>query len=70
MLRKNIFFISFLFIFSLSLFSAAPGSPGTPSCWPPPCIPIDNGVILLVLVGGIYAAIKIRSSIKKHKTSS
>lgn len=33
-----------------------PGGTGPP-CWPPPCIPIDNGIELLVLGGAAIAAV-------------
>ena len=39
------------------------GPPGNgngkgPGCWPPPCIPIDNGIEYLILAGVIYGGRK------------
>lgn len=36
-----------------------PPSGGTPDCWPPPCIPIDGGISLLVAAGAIYGGRKL-----------
>ena len=48
---------------------AAPPPPGggTPPCWPPPCIPVDNGVIFLLIAGLALAALKFYSSFKSEK---
>ena len=51
-----------IFVFAASIIFAAPSPPpttGSPSCWPPPCIPIDNGVILLVVAGALFGAKKL-----------
>ncbi len=63
-------FLLVLFV-GLAAFAFAQGSPppppppppppagggGTPPCWPPPCIPIDNGISLL-LIAGVYFGYK------------
>lgn len=36
-----------------------PPSGGTPDCWPPPCIPIDGGISLLIAAGAIYGGRKL-----------
>lgn len=61
--------IILVLIFSLSLHfitNAAPPPPpgGGPSCWPPPCVPIDGGIGLLVAAGVAIGAKKILSSKK------
>jgi hypothetical protein len=43
-----------------------PPPSGTPSCWPPPCIPVDGGISLLVLAGAAYGAKRIYDS-RKNK---
>ena len=38
------------------------GSPvggGSPSCWPPPCIPIDGGMSFLVALGVAFGSKKL-----------
>ena len=30
-----------------------PGS-GGPPCWPPPCIPVDGGISILVAIGALF----------------
>ncbi|HQQ95522.1 MAG TPA: hypothetical protein PLQ93_13290 [Bacteroidia bacterium] len=65
----------FLFLalgFSLGL-SAAPAPPpsatGGPGCWPPPCVPIDGGIGLLMAAGAAYGARKLyRSRNTRHSS--
>lgn len=43
-----------------------PGGPGGPNpCWPPPCVPIDNGILVLLFLGFLYGAWKLYSFSKK-----
>jgi hypothetical protein len=46
---------------------APPPSGGTtgPACWPPPCVPIDGGIIFLIVAGALYGVKKIYDSRKK-----
>ena len=48
-----------------SLIYAQVGPPPSPSCWPPPCIPIDGGLGFLVAAGIAYGVKKINDI---HKT--
>jgi hypothetical protein len=48
-----------------SLIYAQVGPPAGPSCWPPPCIPIDGGVGFLIAAGIAYGVKKINDI---HKT--
>ena len=48
--------------------TAAAGATGHPGCWPPPCVPIDGGISLLIAAGAIYGGRKLYSS-KKQKNS-
>lgn len=44
--------------------AAAPAPPvggGNPGCWPPPCIPIDGGISLLVAAGALYGLKRLKS---------
>ena len=68
MLNKLV--LSIFFIFALTTFCyAPPGPPPTsPGCWPPPCIPIDGGISLLIAAGAIYGGKKLYFN-KKNKNS-
>ena len=54
--------IIFLALFTVQHAMAAPAPPaggGNPTCWPPPCVPIDGGISLLMAAGALYGAKKI-----------
>lgn len=65
MIKKIILIVTFSLGFHF-LSNAAPPPPpgGGPSCWPPPCVPIDGGIGLLVAAGVAYGAKKMLSSKK------
>ncbi len=42
-----------------------PGNGGSPPCWPPPCVPIDGGLSLLLAAGAIYGSKKVYDISKK-----
>jgi hypothetical protein len=53
-----------LMLLSESLFAQPGGGPpfgggGGPSCWPPPCIPIDGGMSFLVAIGLAFGGKKL-----------
>lgn len=74
------FFISFILIsFSATLFAAKPspvggaaplggGPPAAGGCWPPPCVPIDGGISLLIAAGAVYGGRKLYQKYKESKT--
>ena len=43
-----------------------PGGGGGPGCWPPPCIPIDNGIEWL-LIAGVLLGVKTAYDQKNNK---
>lgn len=47
---------------------AQPGPPGGPPCWPPPCIPIDGGLSLLIGAGALLGGKKALDLRKARKT--
>lgn len=54
----------FILVASASCFAGPPPPPGGgggPICWPPPCIPIDGGISLLIAAGVIYGSSKLYS---------
>lgn len=77
---KSIFLL--LLFFTIATVSIAAGPPPPPSvapppppgngppCWPPPCIPIDGGISLLMMAGAAYGAKKIYDSRKKDKAEN
>jgi hypothetical protein len=70
---KKIVLISVLsFLFSFNLFAATPPPPPTttggttkPACWPPPCIPVDGGIVFLAIAGAAYGSRKLFQNLKK-----
>lgn len=64
----------FLFIFFTFSFPnicipqiGPPADGGEPGCWPPPCVPVDGGISLLIAAGAIYGGIKLYSKNKNIK---
>lgn len=55
--------LTFIFIICLASLCVAlpppPPSGGSPACWPPPCVPIDGGISLLIAAGAIYGGRKL-----------
>lgn len=45
-----------------------PSGGGPPDCWPPPCVPIDGGISLLIAAGAVYGGKKLYDY-KKEKNS-
>jgi hypothetical protein len=57
-----IFVLAFLALSYSSFAGGPPPPPGggmNPSCWPPPCIPIDGGLSFLLIAGAAYGAKKV-----------
>ena len=50
----------------------APHGGGAPAagggCWPPPCIPIDGGISILIAAGALYGGNKLYDTHKQSKT--
>ncbi len=47
---------------------AQPGPGGGPPCWPPPCIPIDGGLSLLIGAGALLGGKKALDARKARKS--
>ncbi len=64
-MNKKIFILIVAFFSVTSLCKALPPPPpppgggDVPGCWPPPCIPIDGGISLLIAAGAIYGGRKL-----------
>ncbi|HRF81365.1 MAG TPA: hypothetical protein PL070_14910 [Flavobacteriales bacterium] len=48
----------------------AQGVGGPPACWPPPCIPIDGGISLLVAAGTLLGGKKALDLRRSRKTNA
>lgn len=73
-IKKNAYTILLLLLvsfFSLDIQAAGPPGPpgggGGPGCWPPPCVPIDGGLSLLLLAGVAYGGKKTYDISKDKK---
>lgn len=44
-----------------------PGNGGGPPCWPPPCVPIDGGLSLLLAAGVLYGGKKVYDISKNNE---
>ncbi len=60
------YIILFIFVLGINFISKAlppppppPDGGDQPGCWPPPCIPIDGGISLLIAAGAIYGGRKL-----------
>jgi hypothetical protein len=65
--------IQIIGFFILSAYTSCFGAPAPPptggaACWPPPCIPIDGGISLLIAAGVLYGGSKLYSKQKNKKT--
>lgn len=66
------FLLLFIFVFGIVTLSRAlppppppPDGGDEPGCWPPPCIPIDGGISLLIAAGAVYGGRKLYSKQKE-----
>lgn len=70
---KAIFRIAVVAAFLLSPFAGplmaqpGPGGGGQPPCWPPPCIPIDGGISLLIGAGALLGGRQLLEARKRDK---
>lgn len=66
-------YLTFFIILGFTFCFAGPPPPpagGTPDCWPPPCVPIDGGISLLIAAGAIYGGKKLYNKTKHGKNTS
>lgn len=66
--KKIIISLLFICVFIAIGIAAPPPPPaGGPICWPPPCVPIDGGISLLIAAGAIYGGKKLYSKSQRQK---
>jgi hypothetical protein len=68
---KSIFTILFILIVNI-VFSAPAPPPGgghNPACWPH-CVPIDKGLVFLIIAVGLYGGKKLYDYQKKAKAKA
>ena len=61
------FLLSIFFTFCLKNLFAQPEPPGGSPCFPPPCIPINDGIIFLAAAAAIFGAKKLLDFKKTSK---
>lgn len=44
-----------------------PPPPSGPPCWPPPCIPVDGGIVFAIGAAAVFGGRKIYRSLKSGK---
>ena len=71
-MKTKIYLIGFFVLSALNVCFSAPAGGGSgvdwkKGCWPPPCVPIDGGISLLIAAGAIYGGSKLYS---KQKTKN
>ena len=49
------------------LVNAQPSPPSGPPCWPPPCVPVDNGILFMIFAIVGYGGWKIYDTKKKQE---
>jgi hypothetical protein len=54
---------------SMGMVMAQPPIGGAPPCWPPPCIPIDGGLGLLIAAGALLGGKQALAARKARKRS-
>jgi hypothetical protein len=64
--KKHFYLLIFIFGITAVSLALPPPPPPTdePGCWPPPCVPIDGGISLLIAAGAIYGGRKLYSKQK------
>ena len=65
----RIAFTAVLFLTSYYLFAppSTPGGGSPPACWPPPCVPIDGGITILLAAGAALGLKKSYDYLKSDK---
>lgn len=69
-LRITLAIVALLIPFAGVVLAQPGGVGGPPPCWPPPCIPIDGGVSLLIAAGTILGGKKALDLRRSRKPSA
>ncbi|MBI2968093.1 MAG: hypothetical protein HYY40_09815 [Bacteroidetes bacterium] len=65
----TIYLLLFILVSSMVYAGGPPPPPGNPPCWPPnACVPIDNGILILLFSGLMFGVKKIYDfTIRKNR---
>ena len=67
---KSIFTALFILIANITFSApAAPPGGGQPACWPI-CVPVDKGLVFLIIAVGLYGGKKLYDYQKELKTKA
>lgn len=68
---KKYYFLIIFIVTGVAYAIAGPPPPppggAQPGCWPPPCVPIDGGISILIAAGALYGGKKLY---QKHKNNN
>jgi hypothetical protein len=64
-----LFLLLLIIPFTSALAAPPPPGGGGPTCWPPPCIPVDKGSVFLILAGLGLGAWKLYTAFFRKKTA-
>jgi hypothetical protein len=66
MIKISLILTLYFSVGTLALYAppSPPAGGGTPACWPPPCIPVDGGIGILLVAG---AALGAKEAYRKFK---
>lgn len=72
---KHLLFAGILSIISLTANAQPAGGPppggpsggNNPPCWPPPCVPVDGGISILIALGAAYGSKKAYDHFKNKE---
>lgn len=59
--------VLFCVVCAVTMHAQPPPPPDDPPCWPPPCVPVDGGILFAVGAAAIFGGKKLYNSFKSNK---